>query len=162
MAAPPPALLPSWRSLGSASGLQGIWLTSTWKLIRSQCSWPEERRAALLVYRSPPSSRWARGVYRLSSMVALYLMPGGRRGQDHGGGATFPPKTVYFPLQIAFGKSASSRKPSRMAKEELLPSPRKARAGRRLPHGEQENREKSQRKEPERRGRQKEEKGRWN
>ena len=107
-------------------GLQGIQLTSTWKLIRSQCSWPEESRAALLVYRSPPSSRWARGVYRLSSMVALYLMPGGRRGEDHGGGATSPPKTVYFPLQIAFGKSASSRKPSRLAKEELLLSPHKA------------------------------------
>lgn len=79
-------------------GLPGIRLTSTWKLIRSQCSWPEESRAALLVYRSPPSSRWALGVYRLSSMVALYLMPGGRKGHDYGGGASHAPIKDILPL----------------------------------------------------------------
>lgn len=51
-------------------------LTRTWKLIFWQCSWPEESTTALLVNWSAPSSRCARGMYRLSSMVALYLMPG--------------------------------------------------------------------------------------
>lgn len=102
MAAPPRALCPfrvgAWAPL---VGLLGIRLTRTWKLIRSQCSWPEERRTALLVYRSPLSSRWARGVYRFSSMVALYLMPRGRREQDHEGRATFPPKTVASLLKYS-------------------------------------------------------------
>lgn len=103
-------------------------LTKTWKLIRSQCSWPEESRTALLVYRSPPSSRCARGVYRLSSMVMLYLMPRGGRGHDEGG-ATFPPKTVCLSFKIASGKSASFRKPSSVAREEQLLSPHEAQYG---------------------------------
>lgn len=84
-------------------GLQGVRLTRTWKLIRSQCSWPEESSTALFVYRSTPSSRWARGVYRRSSMVALYLMPGGGRGQGPEGEATFPLTTVCLSFKTAPG-----------------------------------------------------------
>lgn len=62
--------------VGLRACLWAAGLTRTWKLIFWQCSWPEESKTALLVNWSPPSSRCARGMYRLSSMVALYLMPG--------------------------------------------------------------------------------------
>lgn len=61
-------------------------------------------------------------MYRLSSMVALYMIPGGSRGQDYEGGDIFLSKTVCLCFKIASGKSASSRKPSReeLTREELL------------------------------------------
>lgn len=119
-------------------------------MIRSQCSWLEESRTALFVYRSPPSSRWARGVYRLSSMVALYLMPRGGRGQDHEGEVTFPSKTVCLSFKIASGKAASSRKPSRLAREELLLSPQGgpgSNMGRKSPAESKQCHEKEEKKE---------------
>lgn len=50
-------------------------------------------------------------------------MPGGSRGQDYEGGDIFLSKTVCLCFKIASGKSASSRKPSMLTREELLLSP---------------------------------------
>lgn len=68
------------------------------------------------------------------------------------------PKACLLPLQIAFGKSASSRKPSGWPREELRLSPHGLNVGRKLPQAKQYS-EKSNKEM--RRGRRKEEKGRW-
>lgn len=60
-------------------------------------------------------------------------MPRAGRGQDHEGEVTFPSKTVCLSFKIASGKATSSRKPSRLARKELLLSPQEAQCGQETP-----------------------------